>query len=91
MSKTLKDAIESYLKDNQLDHKYKQYKVFNEWPAIVGEFLARKTEPAHIKDHTLYIRVHDAALKQELHFMKGDLIIKLKAESDQQITDIKLI
>lgn len=67
-------AIEQFLKQNRLDKKIDTSELTVHWKEIAGEMIARHTVRLFLKDHTLFLQIDSAALKNELHFLKGQLI-----------------
>ena len=47
------------------------------WDQAVGETISREAQPKSIKQGVLKVKVKDAAWRQELSFMKDDIIGKL--------------
>ena len=62
------------------------------WKEIVGDTIAAETEALRIEGSTLVIRVHRAAWRQQLTYLKEGLLVKLKAElGEDSIKDIRFI
>lgn len=62
------------------------------WEEIVGDTIAAETEALRIEGSTLVIRVHRAAWRQQLTYLKEGLLVKLKAElGEDSIKDIRFI
>ncbi|MGA1847385.1 DUF721 domain-containing protein [Deferribacter abyssi] len=57
---------------------YKTLAISKNWKYVVGDFIASSTVPTVVKNRVLYIGVSDHILKNELHFMKDEIIEKLK-------------
>jgi len=71
---TLGAAIEAFLKQNRLDKKIDTSSLTVHWKEIAGEMIAKHTTRLFIKEHTLFLQVDSSALKNELHFLKSQLI-----------------
>lgn len=71
---TLGVAIEAFLKQNRLDKKIDTSTLTVHWKEIAGEMIAKHTARLFLKEHTLFLQVDSAALKNELHFLKSQLI-----------------
>lgn len=71
---TLGAAIQAFLKQNRLDKKIDTSSLSVHWKDIAGEMIAKHTKRLFLKDHTLFVEVDSAALKNELHFLKAQLI-----------------
>jgi predicted nucleic acid-binding Zn ribbon protein len=62
------------------------------WPQIVGPKIAEETTALRIDGETLVVKVSRAAWRQQLSFMKPDLLSKMQSEIGQGcITDIRFI
>ena len=62
------------------------------WKEIVGDTIAAETEALRIEGSTLIVRVHQAAWRQQLTYLKEGLLEKLKAElGEGSIEDIRFI
>ncbi len=62
------------------------------WNEIVGDTIAAETEALRIEGSTLVVRVHRAAWRQQLTYLKEGLLVKLKAElGEDSIKDIRFI
>lgn len=48
--------------------------IWNLWPNIVGEAIARDSRPAAFKEKTLIVHVSGSIWIQELQFLKKDII-----------------
>ncbi len=62
------------------------------WKEIAGDTIAAETEALRIEGSTLVVRVHRAAWRQQLTYIKEGLLVKLKAElGEDSIKDIRFI
>jgi len=60
------------------------------WEEIVGEGLARYTKATRIHDHCLFVKVDSPILRNELTFLKPELLEKIKIQiPESTIEDIK--
>jgi len=71
---TLGAAIEAFLKQNRLDKKIDTSSLTVHWKEIAGEMIAKHTTRLFMKERTLFLQVDSSALKNELHFLKSQLI-----------------
>ena len=74
------DLLEKYLKKSGLSVAMTDISVIQRWPEIVGERVAAVTECCELKEGVLRIKVTSAPWRQELSFMKGDLIKAIVSE-----------
>ena len=86
----LKDAISSFLKDNNLESKLNETKLIGAWEEVTGKLIARHSNQMQIKDRVLYVKVDSAALREELSYQRSKLVKKLNAAAGiDAIDDIK--
>ena len=86
----LKDAIEAFLKENNLDTKLNETRLIGAWEEVAGKLIARHTIHMNVKDRVLLIKVDSAALREELTYQKSKLIASLnKVVGVEAIDDLK--
>ena len=62
------------------------------WPEIVGDIIAAESEAQRIDDDTLIVKVNKPAWRQQLSFIKADLLAKINSQiGDGYIRDIRFI
>jgi predicted nucleic acid-binding Zn ribbon protein len=62
------------------------------WGRIVGDVLAAETRALKIDGDTLVVKVHQAAWRQQLVFLKDDFLKKLSDElSEDTVKDIRFV
>ena len=82
-------SVAGALKALGLTKKLRQYEVLERWPAIVGERIAAATEAVRIDDGKLTVHVTRATWRNELTFLKQDLLRKINEVMGEEIvTDI---
>ncbi len=81
------------LKRLRIAGKMKQYSVFQYWPEIVGENIAKVAQPDKIvRGQILVIRVIDATWAQELTLQKTKILEKFRqVPSGPTLTDIRFV
>ena len=67
-------AINQFLKGNRLEKKIDISNLHVNWKTIAGDMIANHTKRIFLKDTTLFLEVDSAELKNELHFLKDQLI-----------------
>lgn len=73
-TKSMKDAIDSYLKANGLDSVYKEKQVLARWEELMGKPIALRTDYVTIKERTLYVEMNSSVMRDELFKRKSQLI-----------------
>ncbi|MEE9553347.1 MAG: DUF721 domain-containing protein [candidate division Zixibacteria bacterium] len=71
--------------------RLKKQQAVTGWSEIVGEKIAAQTEALRIDGDTLVVKVHQAVWRQQLQFLKDDLLTKLKKELEGDIKDIRFL
>jgi predicted nucleic acid-binding Zn ribbon protein len=73
----LGDVVKSLCHNWGIDRKLKEYDAITQWPSIVGERIAREAQPISVRNGKLFVYVEKAVWRNELTFMKRELIAKL--------------
>ena len=81
----INDAIHQTLCGLGMAEKLSQYEVVNSWAEIVGDSIARVTKTESIRDGALVVRVMHPAWRQELVFLKIELIEKINRTLKKEI------
>ncbi|MDZ7263102.1 MAG: DUF721 domain-containing protein [candidate division KSB1 bacterium] len=89
--KTLGQALKKLLQDLEIENQVHQYQAVTLWPRIVGDKIASVTRAEKVEHQVLFIRVSNDSWRNELFYMKKDIIEKLNAKLGQKIIkDIRL-
>lgn len=75
------DIIERVMKREKLPFSREDRTLRHAWERAVGETIATQTHPERIARGVLYVRVTTSAWRQELHFLKGEIITGFNAAS----------
>lgn len=76
--RTVGDTLKEYFGRRGLVRRIRDAGVVNEWAGLVGEQVARVTEPDSVdRNGTLRVRVRSAAWMQELQLMSPTIIREL--------------
>ena len=90
--KSLGEALNAVLSNLGIQNKIRQYAILDKWAEIVGEKVASVTTAERIQDGILYVKVKNSAWRNELLFLKEDILEKLSHVSGQvTIRDIWFI
>jgi predicted nucleic acid-binding Zn ribbon protein len=83
------DIINGLCRSWGIERKLKEQAAISQWPCVVGERIAKETQPLGIRDGILFLYVEKAVWRNELTFMKRELIQKLnRAVGASLIRDI---
>lgn len=89
---SLKIAIDSMLKKFGIDNAIAQNKALNIWNEIVGDKVAKNTQPDRVEHGVIIVKVSSPTWRQELHFQKKEIIEKLNNKIGKKvIRDIRFI
>ena len=89
---SLKIAIDSMLRKFGIENAIAQNKALNIWSEIVGEKVAKHTEPNRVEHGIMIIKVSSPTWRQELYFQKTEIIKKINNKIGRNvIRDIRFI
>ena len=74
---SLKQILESVLKEHKLTADIEAYRVFTVWAEIAGPMVANHSRPARLHGDTLYVEVDDPIWLSQLRYMKRDILSKI--------------
>lgn len=70
-------AIDSLLKESEIDSAIRPHRAVVLWPEIVGDVLAAVSEAEVVRAGVLFVRARSTSWANELTFYKADLVQKL--------------
>lgn len=89
--KLLGELLAKNLRDNGLEIPLKQKRIISSWDRVVGSAVSRYTTEKYIRNQTLYVKISNAALRQDLSLMRSRLIKRLNEQVGALIiSDIKI-
>jgi predicted nucleic acid-binding Zn ribbon protein len=89
---SLKIAINSMLKKFGIDNAIAQNNALNNWNEIVGDTVARNTQPDRVEHGVIIVKVSSPTWRQELYFQKKEIIQKINNTIGKNvIRDIRFI
>lgn len=71
---TIGNAIEDYLKENQIDKKICEYHIKCDWEKIAGKNISIYTNFLYIKEKVLYVKMASPTAKNELQMIRGQIL-----------------
>jgi len=83
--KPMNSVIADTVRHLGLGPKLKQYEMFERWPSIVGKQIAKTAQPVRIEKGKLFVKVTQSAWRNELIFLKREIIEKINKAMDQEI------
>jgi len=74
----LSDAVGELVKRWQMADELWQRELAGEWPALLGEAVAKRTRPGRVENKNLLVYVRDSVWLSELNRQKGMLLKKIQ-------------
>lgn len=88
--KSLADVLQTVLRKEGLETPLLQKRLVGSWDAVVGPTIARYTGEKFIKNQTLFVKILNPALRQDLSMMRQKLVQRLNSQVGSFIiSDIK--
>ena len=87
--KPLSDLLQTFLRNEGLEIPLKQKRLLAAWDTVAGRVVARYTGEKFIKNQTLFVKMLNPALRQDLSMMCQRLVQQLnEAVGGYIISDI---
>lgn len=88
---TIDEILQRFLRDEGLETPLLQKRLIDSWETVVGDTVAQYTAEKFIKNQTLFVKITNPALRQDLGMMRSQLVKRLnETVSSLIITDIRL-
>lgn len=88
---TLDDIIQVVLREQGLETPLLQKRLIDNWQQVTGVVVARYTQEKFIKNQTLFVKITNTALRQDLLMMRSQLVKRLnESVGALVIVDVKL-
>jgi len=78
-------VLQNLLKNLGLEKRMKEQEVIINWEKIVGNNIAENTKPFKIEGAKLFLKVKSSAWRNELFYLKKELISKLNDSAKQEL------
>ncbi len=82
---SLGESLAELISNLQIEKPLKQGQVLDVWYEVVGQKVAKKTEPIKIEHGKLFVRVTSPSWRNELQFYKRQIIHDLNEQVGEQI------
>ena len=87
---SIQTLLPDFLRRQGLESPLRQRRLLTSWDEVVGEPIARYTSERFIKNQTLYVTVHNPALRADQSMGRSLLVKRLNERAAAQvIVDIK--
>lgn len=88
--KSLSDLLQMVLRKEGFETPLLQRRLVASWDAVVGPTISRYTCDKFIKNQTLFVKINNPALRQDLSMMRQKLVQRLNSQVGSFIiSDIK--
>lgn len=88
---TLDEVLMKMLRAQGLETPLLQKRLIDAWETVAGPTVARYTTQKFIKNQTLYVRIANPALRQDLSMMRSQLLQRLNSHvGSMVIADIRI-
>lgn len=88
---TLDEVLMKMLRAQGLETPLLQKRLIDAWDTVAGPTVARYTTQKYIKNQTLYVRIANPALRQDLSMMRSQLLQRLNSYvGSMVIADIRI-
>ncbi len=78
--KSISELLNAYLRQEGLEVPLLQKRLIDSWEKVVGKTVANYTGDKSIRNQTLYVKILNPALRQDLSMMRTQLVKRLNAE-----------
>lgn len=89
--KSVADVLQQLLREEGLETPLQQKRLIDSWETVTGRVVARYTIEKFIQNQTLYVKIVNPALRQDLAMMRQQLVKRLNEQVGSFIiSDIKV-
>ena len=89
--KSIAEQLHEFLRNQGLETPLQQRRLIDSWETVVGAPIAAYCGEKFIKNQTLFVKITNPALRQDLSMMRSKLVQRLNAEVGAMvITDVRI-
>ena len=89
--KSIAELLPEFLRNQGLETPLQQRRLIDSWETVVGAPIAAYCGEKFIKNQTLFVKITNPALRQDLSMMRSKLVQRLNAEVGAMvITDVRI-
>lgn len=86
----LDDVVNKFLREESLEAPLLQHRLLDSWDNVVGPLVTKYSGDKFIKNQTLFVKIQNPSLRQDLSMRKTELVELLNKEVNSQvIVDIR--
>lgn len=86
-SQNIREVINQYLKEMNIDDKMKELRAVHLWEEVIGKSVAQKTNDIYIKNKVLYVYLNSSVVRNELMMMKSGIIDSLNQKVGEKVVE----
>ena len=88
---SISDLLNMYLRREGLETPLLQKRAVDDWDTLMGPSIARFTGEKFIKNQTLFVKILNPALRQDLTMMRSRITKRInEAVGSQVIVDVRI-
>ncbi len=84
-TQSIREVIQQYLEELQIDRKLREVSLVNQWEELVGKIIASKTGRIYIRNGVLYVHIRSSVVKHELMMIREELIEALNRRAGEDL------
>ena len=89
--KSIGELLQKVLRAEGFETPLLQKRLMDSWGTVVGPTVDCYTSEKFIKNQTLYVKIQNPALRQDLSMMRAQLVNRLNRQvGSQVITDVRI-
>lgn len=89
--KSIAELLPEFLRNQGLETPLQQRRLIDSWETVVGAPIAAYCGEKFIKNQTLFVKITNPALRQDLSMMRSKLVQRLNAEVGAMvIADVRI-
>ena len=87
----LDEVLKKLLREEGLEMPLLQKRLVDAWEVVTGNVVSRYTAEKYIRNQTLFVKITNPALRQDLSMMRTQLVKRLNEQAGSfVISDIKI-
>lgn len=87
----LDEVLKKLLREEGLEMPLLQKRLVDAWEVVTGNVVSRYTDEKYIRNQTLFVKITNPALRQDLSMMRTQLVKRLNEQVGSfVISDIKI-
>jgi predicted nucleic acid-binding Zn ribbon protein len=88
---SLDEVLSKFLREGGLETPLLQKRLIDAWTDVAGPMVERYTGEKYIKNQTLFVKINNPSLRQDLSMMRSQLVKRLnEAVGSFVISDVKV-